>query len=128
MNRQICLVLAILFAAASSPPQAQAMEPFKEARFYYTACREAIRASDGDKNADATSFFLCVAFLSGISDYNYLLRDAGLKQMFCEPAQNTIYDLMTTYVSFLDSRGPSFLSYSAVSMFTAAMMAKYPCR
>jgi hypothetical protein len=125
MLRSFFALCAIMLAVSSGT--ATAMEPFKEARFYYTACREAIRVSNG-QSGDQSSAFPCIAFLSGISDYNYLLRDAGLKQMFCEPAQNTIYDLMTTYVSFLDSKGPSFLSYSAVSMFTAAMMAKYPCR
>jgi hypothetical protein len=108
--------------------QSSAMEPYKEARFYYTACREAIRIADGDKNGDPSSPITCIGFLSGISDYNYLLRDAGLKGLFCEPAQNTTYDLMKTYVSFVDGIGPGVLQEHAVSVFAAAMAQKYPCR
>lgn len=123
-SRAIGVAIALCCVAT----QPMAMEPFKEARFYYTACREAIRIADGDKSGDPMSSITCIGFLSGISDYNYLLREAGLKGLFCEPAQNTTYDLMKTYVSFIDSVGPQMLQTHAVSVFAAAMARKYPCK
>jgi hypothetical protein len=121
-------VVTVLFLCAGTV-QASAIEPYKEARFYYTACREAIRIAGGDKNGDRTSSITCISFLSGISDYNYLLRDAGMQGLFCEPAQNTNYDLMQTYVSFIDGSAESgILQSHAVSVFAAAMAQKYPCK
>lgn len=119
-------IVTLLFLCAGTAPSS-AIEPYKEARFYYTACREAIRIADGDKNGDPSSSVTCIVFLSGISDYNYLLRDAGVQGLFCEPAQNTVYDLMKTYVSFVEGSGPDILQSHAVSVFAAAMAQKYPC-